>query len=380
MVFEGKEAVRTRWPRAAIGIIVPILAVVAALGTVALILLAIGSDPLPAYQSMVDAASGTLFSMSATVNKALPRLLAALGIAIALRARLWNIGAEGQIYIGAVAASGVGLFGPALPFPAVPILALTAAALAGAAWGAIPGLLRAARGISEVITSLMLVYVGIQITNYLVEGPWLTKGQTFPSTDRFASYASLPIVLPGTLANAGLIVALVAIVAAWVLMDRSTFGLYLRAVGGKEKASRFAGLPVPWIIAAALALSGAFAGVAGAVEVLGARGRLLEAFSPGYGFDAIAVALLGRLNPLGIVAAALLFGALDAGGAGLQTTARGVPSAIVQIVEGLAVVYVLVGLAIVEILERRARARAALRQAADDTGRPLPLSSQGIEP
>lgn len=370
---------RTKWRRSAIGIIVPILSVVLALGTVAAILLAMGSDPLPAYQSMANAAFGTLFSLSATLNKALPRLLAALGIALALRARLWNIGAEGQIYIGAVAASGVALFGPALPFPVVPVLALIAAALAGGARGAIPGVLRATRGISEVITSLMLVYIAIQITNYLVEGPWLTKGQTFPSTDRFASYATLPVILPGTLANAGLLVACVATVAAWVLMDRSSFGLYLRAVGGREKAAWFAGLPVPRVIVVSLALSGAFAGVAGAVEVLGARGRLLEAFSPGYGFDAIAVALLGRLNPLGVVAAAILFGALDAGGAGLQTTARSVPSAIVQIVEGLAVIYVLAGLAIVEIFDRRRRAQNALKQGEleADTGRPHTLTSQG---
>ncbi len=354
---------QSRVRRATIGIVVPILAVAAALGTVALLLVMAGSNPLPAYQSMIDAAFGTLFSLSATINKSLPRLLAGLGIALALRARLWNIGAEGQIYIGAVGASAVALFAPALPFPVIPILAFTAAALAGAVWGAIPGILRATRGISEVITSLMLVYVAIQITNYLVEGPWLTKGQTFPSTDRFAPYAVLPNVLPGTLANAGLIVALGAVVVAGLLMDRSTFGLYLRAVGGNEKASRFTGLPVSRIIVSAMALSGAFAGLAGAVEVLGARGRLLESFSPGYGFDAIAVALLGRLHPLGVVGAALLFGALDAGGAGLQTTARGVPSAIVPIVEGLAVVYVLIGLAIVEILERRARAQAALRQA-----------------
>jgi ABC-type uncharacterized transport system permease subunit len=155
-------------------------------------------------------------------------------------------------------------------------------------------------------------------------------------------------------------VALAGIVVMWVLVHRSTFGLRLRALGGSERAARFAGVRVGTTIVAAMAISGAFAGVAGSVEVLGVRGRLIEGFSPGYGFEAIAIALLGRLHPAGILGAALLFGALDAGGAGLQTAARGAPAAIVQVAEGLAVVFVLIGLGVQELLARRQRARAAL--------------------
>jgi len=163
--------------------------------------------------------------------------------------------------------------------------------------------------------------------------------------------------------------------AAWLLVDRTRFGLDMRALGGNETASRFLGIPVRRTIVVVMALSGAFAGLAGGIEVLGIRGRLIDGFSPGYGFEAIAVALLGRLHPVGIAGAALLFGALDAGGAGLQTSARGVSSSIVQIAAGLSVGYVLIGLGIADRLRERRRAAQALaereRTAANGSSRPV---------
>jgi ABC-type uncharacterized transport system permease subunit len=344
---------------ALLSVAIPVVAVLLALLVVAVLLLLVDSDPLAAFDSMANAAFGNAFSLSTTIGKALPRLLAALGIALALRAGLWNIGAEGQIYVGAIAAAAVTLWAPGLGALGI-VLAILASAAAGAMWGAVPGVLRAGRGVSEVITSLMLVYVAIQLANYLVEGPWLVEGSTFPASTPVPADERLPIVWPGTLLNASVFVALAGIVVMWVLVHRSTFGLRLRALGGSERAARFAGVRVGTTIVAAMAISGAFAGVAGSVEVLGVRGRLIEGFSPGYGFEAIAIALLGRLHPAGILGAALLFGALDAGGAGLQTAARGAPAAIVQVAEGLAVVFVLIGLGVQELLARRQRARAAL--------------------
>ena len=345
---------------------IPLIAILLSLTTVAVLLRASGADPVTAYGSMINAAFGSSFSLSTTLLKTIPRLLAALGIALALRAGLWNIGAEGQIYVGAVATTAVALFGPHLAFPFAPLLAMAGGALAGAAWAAIPGMLRATRGISEVITSLMLVYVAIQLTNYLVEGPWLIPGSTFPESDLVPSGAILPVLWSGTLLNAGAIVAALAVIVAWVLMDLTTFGLRLRALGGNDRAAHLAGVRTAMMIVLALALSGAFAGLAGSIEVLGDRGRLVESFSPGYGFDAIAIALLGRLQPVSIVAAALLFGALDAGGAGLQTAAIGVSSSIVQITEGLVVVYLLIGLGIAQTISRRRRAREVLAAARQD--------------
>jgi len=344
-------------------VLLPAIAVVLALATGALLLVWVGANPLDAYESMFRAAFGSPFAVSVTIGKAVPRLMAGLGIAIALRAGLWNIGAEGQIYVGGAAATAVVLAAPGLPFPITLVLALIAGTVAGGLWGAVPGILRATRGVSEVITSLMLVYIAILLTNYLLEGPWVVPHSTFPATEPFPSSARLPNIWPGTLLNAGAIIAVLSSVLAWFIMSRSTFGLRLRALGGSEPATKFAGIEVKRLIIAAMTVSGAYAGLAGAVEILGVRGRLLEGFSPGYGFEAIAIALLGRLRVGGIVAASVLFGALDAGAAGLLTSGHGVPTSIVQILEAMAVIYVLMALGLNQLWDRRRRARAALQAA-----------------
>jgi simple sugar transport system permease protein len=368
---------------AAVNVLIPLVAVALALATVALLLVVVGSNPVNAYRDMWSAALGDRFALSTTVTKTIPRLLPALGIALALRAGLWNIGAEGQLYIGALATTAVALYAPNLDPALLIAAALLAGALAGAGWALIPGLLRATRGVSEVITSLMLVYIGIQLTNYVLEGPWSQPGSTFPSSPYVPANASLPTLVAGTLLNAGALVGLALVFLAWFLMSRSTFGLRLSAVGGNERAARVAGVRVSLIIVLAMAASGAFAGVAGGIEVLGVRGRLVEGFSPGYGFEAIAIALLGRLNAFGILGAALLFGALDAGSAGLQTAAQGVPASISQIAEGLAVAYVLMAMGLVSIIQRRRSARVALRAAAEKpaaAGEPdvLPIPTESV--
>jgi simple sugar transport system permease protein len=358
-------------------VLLPTIAVVLSLATGALLLLAVDVDPVDAYESMFSAAFGSRYSLSITIGKAIPRLMAALGIAIALRAGLWNIGAEGQIYIGATAATAVVLATPGLPFPMPLLLAMLAGTLAGGLWAAVPGVLRATRGISEVITSLMLVYVAIQLTSYLLTGPWSVPHSTFPSTEPFPSAARLPNIWPGTLLNAGAVVAVLSATVAWFIMSRSTYGLRLRAFGGSEPAARFAGVRVKRLIVSAMALSGVFAGLAGALEVLGVRGRLLEGFSPGYGFEAIAIALLGRLRVAGIVVAALLFAALDAGSTGLLTSGTDVPTSIVQILAAMAVIYVLMALGVNQMWIKRRRAREALR-AAHESPQLEPAASQPV--
>ncbi len=339
------------------------LAVVLAFATAALLLTAAGQNAFHSFAGMASTAVGSSFAVGTTLTKAVPRLLPALGIALALRAGLWNIGAEGQIYLGAAAAAGVALFGPQLSFPLGIALALIMAMIVGAAWAAIPGALRAYRGFSEVITTLMMVYIAIQLTNYLIEGPWLVPNSTWPATPLIPSRFKLPLIWPGTLVNGGAVLALLAIAVLGLVVNRTTFGLWLRAVGGNERASEVIGVPVRPMVVAALAASGAFAGLAGGVEVLGVRGRLLEGFSPGYGFEAIAIALLGRLNPIGILAASLLFGALDAGAAGLQVASVGISSAIAPVIEGLAVGYLLAALGLAQAISRRNEARSALESA-----------------
>ena len=323
-------------------------------------LAAAGIDPVEAFHNMYVAALGSKFAVGTSLGKTVPRLLCALGIALAIRGGLWNIGAEGQIYLGAAGAAGVAMFAPGIAGIHGPMVGLFAGCLIGAAWGAIPGALRAYRGINEVITSLLLVYVAIQLVNYLVEGPWLVPNSTFPATAVLPASERLSRIWPGTLLNAGFPVALGMTLAAHVVLFKTEFGLWIRSIGGNERASYVMGLPVRFMLVTVMALSGAFAGLAGAIEVLGTRGRLVEGFSPGYGFEAIAIALLGRLHPVGIACAALIFGILDAGSGGLQVSSAGMSAAISPIIEGLAVVNLLASLRLVEIALKHHSARKAL--------------------
>ncbi len=362
-----------------ISLAVSLGAVVAALATMALLLTLSGSNPGAALKGIANGSLTSTYALSVTVSKTVPRLFAALGIAVALRAGLYNIGAEGQIYVGGIAAAAVAVESH-LSGPGALALALIAGLLAGALWGAIPGILRAKRGVSEVITSLMLVYIGIHLTNYLLEGPWLVPGSTFPATAPVPADTQLPQLMNGTVFNTGAIIALAAVPFTAFLMRRTVFGLRLNALGGNPSAAKAAGTHVARTIILAMAVSGAFAGLAGAVEVVGVRGQLLEGFSTNYGFDAIAIALLGRLNPVGILAAALLFGALDAGGTGLQAVSGpALPNGIVPTVEGLTMVYVLIGLGISWLIQRRRRASSALSaSAASSKARVQPVAEQEV--
>ncbi|MEA2445108.1 MAG: ral nucleoside transport system permease protein [Thermoleophilales bacterium] len=351
-----------------ISILTSIGAVVAALATTVLLLLATGSNPIDAINAIAQGSISSPYAISSSIEKAVPRLLAALGIALALRAGLYNIGAEGQIYIGGIAAAYVAVIS-GLTGPGALILALIAAFAAGAFWGAIPGVLRVKRGVSEVITSLMLVYIAIRLTNYILEEHWIVAGSTYPATDIVPPSTALPIIWQDTVLNLGAIIAVACVPLMAFLMRRTTFGLRLSAIGGNVRAAAASGTNVGRNMVYAMAFSGGLAGLAGAMEVVGVRGQLLEGFSNNYGFDAIAIALLGRLNPYGILAAALLFGALDAGGTGLQATGGAdLPAGIVPTVLGFAMIYVLIGLGASRVLASRRRARTLLDQADNSPG------------
>jgi general nucleoside transport system permease protein len=329
------------------------------------LLVSAGIDPIDAIRNMYSAALGSKFAFGTSLNKTVPRLLPALGIALALRAGLWNIGAEGQLYLGAAGAAGAAMFFPESIGLHGAFIGLIAGFAGGALWAAIPAVMRAYRGVSEVITSLLLVYVAIQIVNYLIEGPWLVPNSTFPATAVLPQSEKLSLIWPGTLVNAGFLVALFGVMVTHVILFKTTFGLWVRSVGGNERASRVMGLPVSSVLIGSMMLSGGLAGLAGAIEVLGVRGRLVGGFSPGYGFEAIAIALLGRLHPVGILCAALVFGMLDAGSGGLQVSSAGMSSAISPIVEGLAVINLLAALKLIEMGLAKYRARKAMRARQD---------------
>jgi simple sugar transport system permease protein len=335
-------------PSRTASLVVPLLSIVLALAFGAVVLAAVGRDPVVVYEKMFAGAFGSQYGLAETVVKTIPLILCGLGVAVAFRMLLWNIGAEGQFHIGAFAASGVALF--LLPqAPAwllVPAMML-AGFLAGALWGLIPGFLRAKLQVNEIITSLLLNYVAILWAEYLVYGPWKDpKGYGFPGTAPFPDAAWLPR-LPGTRVHLGLLFGLVAAVLVWVILYKTSWGYEIRVIGESPRAARYAGINIVGNILLVMALSGGLAGLAGMSEVGGIMHALQRNLSPGYGYTAIIIAWLARLNPAGVVIVAFLFAGLLVGGDQLQIS-MGLPAAMALILQGAILFFVLGG----EILAR----------------------------
>lgn len=322
--------------------------VAAALVLGGVLLAAAGVDPLAAYGAIFDASLlGGAYALSDTTVKATPLLLCGLGCALAFRARLWNVGAEGQLLLGAWAATGVASFWlPSAELPAALVLPLMglAAMLAGALWAGLSGALRAYLGVNEIISSLMLVYVAQRLLNYFIFGAWSEGG--FPLTPVFPDSAQLPRLadwaerlpaLSGLTAHLGIVVGLAACVLVWLLLKRSVWGFELRVLGDSERAARYIGLRVERRMLVTMLLSGALAGLAGMLEVAGVVHRLQDRFSPGYGFVAIAVAWLARLNPWGVLLGAFLFAALLVGAKEVQ------PGGISMMLQGVVMLTVVAG-------------------------------------
>ncbi len=278
----------------------------------------------------------------AAAVRATPLLVIGLAVALAFRVGMWNIGAEGQFYAGAVTATWVGtMWGPASGASAAVVVPLVAAA-AGALWSAVPALLRVRFGVLEVITTIMLNFVAEHLVSWLVHGPLQEAGRTYPQSDPVAEAVRLGALVPGTRLTWALPLAVAAAVAAWVVLTRTRPGFALRAVGANPVAARIAGrIRVDRVAVTTFLVSGALAGLAGAAEVTGVTFALYERLSPGYGYTAIAVALLARLHPLWLIASAGFFGFLEAGAAALQRTA-GIPAVTVYAVEALVVLAVVV--------------------------------------
>ena len=324
--------------------LLPLLAVPLALLVGAVILLVLKVDPIKAYAALVGGIFGSTFSLTQTLVLATPLLLVALGVVVAFRGGVLNIGGEGQITVGALAATAVAL---ALPhFPAlilIPLCILTGA-LAGGLWGGIPGILKARLGVNEILSTIMMNQIAVQLNLYLLTGPMLdpteiAAGTSIAQTALLPRSAWLPRLVPQTLLSAGVILALILAVLVYVFMWRTTIGYRIRAVGQNPDASRYAGINVRLYQVLALALGGAFAGIAGAVQVMGVQRRMLDGLSGGYGFSGIVVALFGQLHPLGAIPASIFFGGLLVGADQMQRTMQ-VPSAIVNVILGLIVIFV----------------------------------------
>ncbi|MEX2154772.1 MAG: ABC transporter permease [Gemmatimonadaceae bacterium] len=279
---------------------------------------------------------------SGTLVRAIPLAILGVGISIAFRAGVFNIGGEGQLLLGATAGTVVGLHSAGLG-PAGLVLALLASVAAGALWAAIAAALRARFGVLEVISTIMLNFVAVNLVSYLVRGPLQEPTRVYPQTDPIPMAARLPRLWPETRLHAGLIIAIAIAAAAWWFLARTAAGFRVRAVGASPTASMVTGrVNVSRVTFAALVASGGLAGLAGGIEVSGVTYALYENLSPGYGFSAIAVAILARLHPLAVLGSALLFATLETGALGMQRDA-GVPSVVAAALEAV-VILVVVGL------------------------------------
>jgi len=281
----------------------------------------------------------TLALVSDVLVRATPLALTGLAVAIAFRGGVWNIGADGQFLAGATLAAWIGVMLGAT-HAALPLALLTGAA-AGAVWAGIAGILRSRFGVLEVISTIMLNFVAAFGVSYLVRGPLQEPTHVYPQTSSIGTAAELPVLVPGTRIHAGVLIALALAMAAWWAMRHTAAGFRLRATGANPFAARSAGLvDAERVTMHAFLLSGALAGLAGAVEVCGVTYALYENLSPGYGYTAIAVALLARLNPIGTFVAAILFGALEVAASALQREAA-IPSTTATVVEAVVILTVI---------------------------------------
>lgn len=326
-------------------ILSPIIAIASALIVGAILISLSNANPITAYGILFQESLANYYGFGNTITKTAPLLLASLGVLVALKAGLFNIGAEGQIYMGGLGSVLVGLYLQGLPALIHVPLALLGGFLLGAAWGWIPGYLKAVRGVNEVITTLLLNYVALNFVGYLVNNPLKQPGAPSAYSALIAESARLPLILPQTQAHAGIFIGLFATGLLWVLFARSPLGYQIEAVGQNPTAARYAGMSVKRTIMLVMALAGGLAGLAGAGEVMGLKYRLFDRFSPGYGFDAIAIALLCRGNLVGIVLTSLFFGILRSGANVMQRSAN-VPVTAVYAIQGLTVLFIAISFAI----------------------------------
>jgi simple sugar transport system permease protein len=364
----------TRSRRASV--LVPILSFILALVFGGIILLLFGINPLEAYQVMVKGSLGSGYALSETLVKAIPLMLTGLGVSIAFRMLFWNIGAEGQLAWGGIAAAFVALFlSDYVPgFMLIPLMMILAI-LAGAMWALIPAALKAWIGVNEILTTLMMNYIAILLVEFLYTGPWRDpEGYGFPGTAQFPEAAWLPR-LAGRV-HAGLIIAILAAALVWFILSRTRWGYEIRVIGENPKAARYSGMNIARNIVLVMLLSGGLAGLAGMAEVSGIAHRLYQGLTIGTGYTAIIVAWLANLNPWGVLLVAFLMAALLVGGDQIQI-ALGLPAAVAGVLQGAILFFVLGGSIFVNYRVRIIRPEAETTEL--PTGGPPPQGPEPVE-
>lgn len=322
-------------------VLVPLVSVLCGFLVGAIAIIAAGADPTVAYGALFQGAFTNHNALPETLVSTTPYVVLGLALALGFRAGLFNIGAEGQFYIGALSGTFVAYSIHGLPAIIEVPLGLLGGMLGGALWASIAGGLKARFGAHEVITTIMLNYVAFLVASYLVDTPglMLAPNVSTPRTPDIDPGAVLPIIVTASRLHLGFILALLAVPVVWFLIERTTIGFRLRAVGFNQGAARAAGISVGRTIVLTMAISGALAGFAGIVEVLGVNYHMTDTVAAGYGFDAIAVALLARSNPWGVLPAALLFGALHNGASFMQLQTQ-VSSDLISIVQASVIIFV----------------------------------------
>lgn len=306
----------------------------------AMLIMMAGKNPFTAYYHLVTGAFGSWDRIIVGLNKTTPYLLCAIGIALCFRGNVINIGAEGQIAIGGLAASAVALAAGGWSAWMVLPLAIAAGAIGGATWAGVSAAIRITRGVHEVLVTLLMNFIALLLVAEALHGRMGEDGAGFPQSPMFDKAVWLPKLVPGTDLHSGILLAVLAALAANFLLWRTTLGFRWRLVGASLPAARYAGVSPGRTVFGLMASAGALAGVAGAIECLGVHYRLIEGFSAGFGFNAVAIALMGALNPLYVLPSALFFGFLETGALAMQRQV-GVPSSLVLVIQGLTMVFVL---------------------------------------
>ena len=322
-------------------LLIPVAAILASLLVVSIFILAQGASPLEAYGALLKNSFGSVYALGNSLVVATPLILTGLGIALAARCGIINLGGEGQIMMGGIFATVVGTM-PALQglFPPLHIaLCLIAAFLGGALWAVVPGYFFSKHGVNFMITTMLLNDIATGITASLVKGPMLAPPGTAPQSEMVADSAKLPIFLPGTRLHAGIILALLLTVIAYVVLFKTSYGHDLRTLGENPTAARHSGINVFGMQMLIVIVAGGLTGVAGSTEILGAQYRLRSGFLNNYGYESLAVAMLGQKHPVGVVIAGVLFGALKAGRRGMAQVAD-LPTSFSMVLSGVIIFFV----------------------------------------
>lgn len=354
MPIKNKSSALMLYTRKNVGKVVsPIVAVVLALTISGIILFALGINPRLAISALVQGAFGSITGVGEIMVKMTPLLLTALSFAIADRSGLVNIGAEGQLIIGGTAAAVVGIFITGIPAWLHIALSVVAGMVAGGLYGMLAGFLKVKFGADEMIVTIMLNYIATYFSNWMATSAIKEPNGSIPQSSMILETARFPRIIPGTRANIGIFIAILCLLFYYIFLWKTKAGFNARVVGLNRDAAHYSGVNTKKMTLLVMFLAGAFAGICGATEILGLQNRLYKDFSPGYGFDGIAVALLGGNTPIGILISSVMFGILRAGSNMMQMMAQ-VPSAMIRIIQGLIIIFVVASNFTKDIQKKRA--------------------------